>query len=96
MQLSMVEWVLAEQACYAQGAATVPLYDTLGADTVEFILNQTASPAVICGSKDEVANVLKVRVGGFGVGWVGKCSPTHPRTRPRPSSHSLSHIHTHT
>eukprot|EP00618_Florenciella_parvula_P031532 CAMPEP_0119467888 /NCGR_PEP_ID=MMETSP1344-20130328/1878_1 /TAXON_ID=236787 /ORGANISM="Florenciella parvula, Strain CCMP2471" /LENGTH=682 /DNA_ID=CAMNT_0007500301 /DNA_START=61 /DNA_END=2109 /DNA_ORIENTATION=+ len=55
------EWVIAEHACYALGAATVPLYDTLGADTVEYILNQTASPAVICGSAAEVANVLKVK-----------------------------------
>ena len=29
------------QACYAQSLVTVPLYDTLGPDVVEFISNQS-------------------------------------------------------
>ncbi len=31
------EWIVAEQACFRQGATTVPMYDTLGPDVVEMI-----------------------------------------------------------
>uniref|UniRef100_A0A7S2SDD9 Long-chain-fatty-acid--CoA ligase n=1 Tax=Rhizochromulina marina TaxID=1034831 RepID=A0A7S2SDD9_9STRA len=54
------EWIVAEQACFASGGATVPLYDTLGADTVEYILLQTGAPTVVCGTPAEVASVLAV------------------------------------
>lgn len=54
MQLSMIglfsknryEWVIAEQACNSQGIVTVPLYDTLGADAVSYILGQTGMTTV--------------------------------------------------
>lgn len=32
------QWVIAEQACYMYGLCTVPLYDTLGAEAVEYIV----------------------------------------------------------
>lgn len=35
------EWLILEYACSAYGMQTVPLYDTLGNDGIEFILNQT-------------------------------------------------------
>jgi long-chain acyl-CoA synthetase len=35
-----MEWVLAEQAGHAFGAADVPLYDTLGEEAIDFILQQ--------------------------------------------------------
>eukprot|EP00668_Euglena_longa_P046571 GGOE01062256.1.p1 GENE.GGOE01062256.1~~GGOE01062256.1.p1 ORF type:complete len:741 (-),score=266.28 GGOE01062256.1:578-2605(-) len=35
------EWTIAEQGCFRQGGATVPMYDTLGPDTVEMIFNET-------------------------------------------------------
>lgn len=43
-----MEWTLAEHAAYTVGAITAPLYDTLGPDTVHFILNQTSSKTVVC------------------------------------------------
>ena len=36
------EWVIAEQACNAYGYISVPLYDTLGADAVAFVIGQTS------------------------------------------------------
>ena len=54
------EWVVAEQACFAAGGATVPLYDTLGPDVVEFILKQTGAPTVVCGKASEVRAVIAV------------------------------------
>eukprot|EP00667_Euglena_gracilis_P008245 EG_transcript_8346 len=35
------EWVIAEQGCFRQSGATVPMYDTLGPDAVEMIFNET-------------------------------------------------------
>ena len=45
-------WVMAEQACYRQGAVTVPLYDTFGAETLAYIVRQTGLATVLCGAKE--------------------------------------------
>jgi long-chain acyl-CoA synthetase len=42
---------LFEFACYRQSLVPVALYDTLGADAVELILEETECPAVLCGEK---------------------------------------------
>jgi long-chain acyl-CoA synthetase len=42
------EWILGEQATYARGGATVPFYDTLGPDTVHFMLARTNLCTVLC------------------------------------------------
>ncbi|KAF0697827.1 Aste57867_11514 [Aphanomyces stellatus] len=42
------EWVIAQYAAMYCGGFTVALYDTLGADASEFVLNQTLSPVVVC------------------------------------------------
>jgi long-chain acyl-CoA synthetase len=34
------EWVIGEHACYAYSMVTVPLYDTLGAEAIEYIITQ--------------------------------------------------------
>eukprot|EP00667_Euglena_gracilis_P005469 EG_transcript_5509 len=41
------EWVIAEHGCFRQGASTVPMYDTLGPDTVEMIFNETQLTTVV-------------------------------------------------
>ena len=41
-------WIIAEYAAYSLSASTVPLYDTLGADTVEFIIDQTRLTTIVC------------------------------------------------
>jgi len=45
-------WCIAEYACYSIGGATVPLYDTLGPDAVEFVINQTKLSACVCSSAE--------------------------------------------
>jgi len=42
------QWVLAEQACNGQSLVTVPLYDTLGEEALDFILKQTGVSVVVC------------------------------------------------
>jgi len=44
------EWTIVEHACYAIGAATVPMYDTLGPETVQYILKHTDLATVVCSS----------------------------------------------
>ena len=46
------EWILAEQAVYCLGGATVPFYDTLGPDTVRYILEHTGMSCVVCSRKE--------------------------------------------
>jgi len=40
------EWVIAEQACHAYGMADVALYDTLGDESIQFIIQQTGMSTV--------------------------------------------------
>ncbi|KAF4666190.1 hypothetical protein FOL46_003215, partial [Perkinsus olseni] len=54
------EWVIAEQGAFTRRATTVPLYDTLGEDTVHYILNQTELSTVVC-SAVQVPNLVKVK-----------------------------------
>jgi len=44
--INRAEWVIAEQACYANRFVTVPLYDTLGDEAIEYIVGQTEMEAV--------------------------------------------------
>lgn len=58
-----MEWVLAEHAIFALGGTTVPFYDTLGPDTVQFILNQTRAKSVVC-SRAELSKLAKAKRSG--------------------------------
>jgi long-chain acyl-CoA synthetase len=59
-----MEWVLAEQATFSVGGVTVPFYDTLGPDTVAFILNQTETKTVVCArrSLEKLCQVKKEQI----------------------------------
>ena len=52
------------QAAFVHSAMTVPLYDTLGHDTVEFVLKETGLTTVVCGSAAELQMVASVAEGG--------------------------------
>ncbi|OLQ04038.1 Long-chain-fatty-acid--CoA ligase 5 [Symbiodinium microadriaticum] len=45
-----LEWVVAEQACFSQSIVTVPMYDTLGADSVAYVIKQCSLKSVICAA----------------------------------------------
>ncbi len=53
------EWVLAEQSCNAYSLISIALYDTLGKDSVKFIVNHADIPVVITSS-DKIVNLLGV------------------------------------
>jgi long-chain acyl-CoA synthetase len=46
--VNCAEWVLTEAALTRQGIISVPLYDTLGPDAVQFICNHAELAAVAC------------------------------------------------
>lgn len=60
------------QATYSVHGATVPLYDTLGPDTVSYVINQTELTTVVVGAKVRGAVSITAKVvecGAHGPGW---------------------------
>mmetsp|Transcript_91175 Transcript_91175/g.263040 ORF Transcript_91175/g.263040 Transcript_91175/m.263040 type:complete len:682 (-) Transcript_91175:249-2294(-) len=45
------EWVIAEQGCYSQSIVTVPSYDTLGPDSIAYVVNQTNMQTMLCSAE---------------------------------------------
>jgi len=58
-----MEWMLAEHAIYCLGGSTVPFYDTLGPDTVRFILEHTGLSCVVC-SRKELERLVEAKLSG--------------------------------
>ncbi|CEP11641.1 hypothetical protein [Parasitella parasitica] len=54
------EWTIADLGCSSYSLYTVALYDTLGPDTVEFVVNHAELETVVC-SGDHIADLLKLR-----------------------------------
>lgn len=54
------EWVIAEQACYAQSMIPISLYDTLGPEAVAFIINQ-AEISTIISEKVNIPKLIKAK-----------------------------------
>eukprot|EP00742_Colponemidia_sp_Colp-10_P013189 GILJ01014887.1.p1 GENE.GILJ01014887.1~~GILJ01014887.1.p1 ORF type:complete len:655 (-),score=112.62 GILJ01014887.1:81-2045(-) len=54
------EWVLCEQACNMMSIVTVPLYDTLGKDSVSFIIKQTEMQTVCC-TRDKLQTLFRIK-----------------------------------
>lgn len=55
------EWVYADMAVLGLGAIDVPLYPSLTADSVEFILNNSESVGIIVSNKFQLNKILKIR-----------------------------------
>lgn len=57
------EWLVADMACALQGMTTVPLYDTLGIDNIEYIIDQTEMTCVMVSIK-QIATLMTLRKAG--------------------------------
>ena len=57
------EWVLTDVACVLSNITSVPLYETLGDKSIEFIINQTEMETMACG-EDKIANICKLKQEG--------------------------------
>ncbi|KAG7664108.1 uncharacterized protein J8A68_002362 [[Candida] subhashii] len=55
-----VEWMLTDLACSAYSITNTALYDTLGANITEYLLELTKSPIVVC-SMDKIELLLKLK-----------------------------------
>jgi long-chain acyl-CoA synthetase len=53
-------WVIAEHACYMYDFVTVPLYDTLGDEALEYIIQLTDMKYVVL-TANKIANLIAVR-----------------------------------
>ena len=58
-----MEWSIGEHAVYCLRGATVPFYDTLGPETVSFILEQTETKSVVC-TRAEVGKLCQAKNSG--------------------------------
>jgi long-chain acyl-CoA synthetase len=56
-----VEWFLIDKALHLLGAATVPIYSTLSAPQVSFIIRNSESEVVVASSPEQQAKVAEVR-----------------------------------
>jgi len=55
------EWAMADYACLTLRAADVPIYPSLPAKQVEYILRDSGAAAVFVSTKQQLAKVLEVR-----------------------------------
>jgi len=55
------EWVYSDMAILGLGAIDVPLYPSLTSDSIEFILNNSESKAIIVSNKFQLNKVLKIQ-----------------------------------
>jgi hypothetical protein len=59
-----MEWFIAEQAIFCVSGATVPFYDTLGPESVQFILKQTSTKTVV-STRKELQRLCTVKKSGL-------------------------------
>ncbi|KAG2181074.1 hypothetical protein INT43_008656 [Umbelopsis isabellina] len=54
------EWTMTEQACYRQAFIIVALYDTLGEEAIEYIVNQTEMKYIVA-TADKVKHLINLK-----------------------------------
>uniref|UniRef100_A0A667ZRD0 Long-chain-fatty-acid--CoA ligase n=1 Tax=Myripristis murdjan TaxID=586833 RepID=A0A667ZRD0_9TELE len=52
------EWTISELACYTYSLVAVPLYDTLGTEAIDYIIDKASISTVICDVPDKVKLIL--------------------------------------
>lgn len=57
------EWMIADIACSMYGFINVPFYDTLGEDTITYILNQTEMELLVTSAEITPKIMALVRAG---------------------------------
>ena len=58
------EWMISEQSIFSLGGATVPLYDTLGAESLSHILCETEVGVIVVGGDVEGRKVFECKKAG--------------------------------
>ncbi|XP_028331447.1 long-chain-fatty-acid--CoA ligase 5 [Gouania willdenowi] len=55
------EWIIGELACYTYSMVAVPLYDTLGAEALVFIIDRAEISCVLCDTQSRAETLLQNR-----------------------------------
>ncbi|EER33447.1 hypothetical protein CTRG_02265 [Candida tropicalis MYA-3404] len=58
--VNRAEWILTDLACSSYGITNTALYDTLGPDVSQYILNLTESPIVVC-THDKIQVLINLK-----------------------------------
>ncbi|XP_004763901.2 long-chain-fatty-acid--CoA ligase 5 isoform X1 [Mustela putorius furo] len=53
------EWIISELACYTYSMVAVPLYDTLGAEAIVYIVNRADITTVICDTPQKASMLIE-------------------------------------
>ncbi|XP_078202617.1 long-chain-fatty-acid--CoA ligase 5 isoform X2 [Callithrix jacchus] len=53
------EWIMSELACYTYSMVAVPLYDTLGAEAIIYIVNKADIATVICDTPQKASVLIE-------------------------------------
>uniref|UniRef100_A0A8C4GXM6 Long-chain-fatty-acid--CoA ligase n=1 Tax=Dicentrarchus labrax TaxID=13489 RepID=A0A8C4GXM6_DICLA len=56
--MSYREWTISELACYTYSLVSVPLYDTLGTEAIDYIIDKASISTIVCDVVDKVNLVL--------------------------------------
>lgn len=56
------EWAFTDFACIQANITTVPLYDTIGKTSIEYIIDQSQIATLAC-SQDKIENLVKLKKG---------------------------------
>jgi long-chain acyl-CoA synthetase len=55
------EWAIADYACLTSGLTDVPVYPTLPAEQIPFIVNDSGMTAIFCSTAEQVAKIASIR-----------------------------------
>ena len=64
------EWALADWACLTSGLADVPIYPTLPAEQVPYLLNDSGALAIFVSTTAQAEKITSIRAQAPGVRWV--------------------------
>jgi len=55
------EWAIADYACLTAGITDVPIYPTLPAEQIPYILNDSGAVAIFCSTAEQTAKIVSIR-----------------------------------
>jgi long-chain acyl-CoA synthetase len=55
------EWAIADYACLSAGITDVPIYSTLPAEQIPYIINDSGTEVIFCSTAEQVAKIVAIR-----------------------------------
>lgn len=76
------EWVIGEQGCYSQAIIPVPGYDTLGVESIAYVINQTEMTTMFC-SAEVIHNLFDCKASCPSLQNIIQMEPVNDETRAK-------------